>query len=170
VTGGLDGGYASGNPTAGFGVNTPLTAPPAKPGDLGGNQINPPGQMTIDNFRFHPDYRIDRILFREIIGAVTDAIYVRPHLRWNIVRIGKSDLSASLAAIASLAVYSASTPGLKAPLGVELDPTIAYGARDGFGAALEHAVLFPLAGLDNPMLGLHAHPAQLIRLRLTYGF
>ncbi len=170
VTGGIDGGYASGNDSPGFGVNYPLTAAPAKPGDLDGGQLNPPGQMQIDNFRFHPDYRIDRILFREIIGAVTDAVYVRPHVRWNIVRLGKSDLSASLAGIASFAPYAISTPGQKSPLGVELDPTLAYGARDGFGAALEHAVLFPLAGLDNPQLGLRAHPAQLIRLRLTYSF
>src|SRR6185437_3417211 len=170
VTGGLDGGYASGNDSPGFGVNYPLTASPAKPGDLDGGQLDPPGQMRIDNFRFHPDYRIDRILFREIIGAVTDAVYIRPHVRWNIVRLGKSDLSASLAGIASFAPYSISTPGQKSPLGIELDPTLAYGARDGFGAALEHAVLFPLAGLDNPQLGLRAHPAQLIRLRLTYSF
>ncbi len=170
VTGGLDGGYASGDPAAGFGVNYALTARPAKPGDLDGPQINPPSDLRIDNFRFHPDYRIDRILFREIIGAVTDAIYVRPHIRWNIVRLGKSDLSVSLAGIASVAVYGASAPGLKAPLGIELDPTLAYGARDGFGAAIEHAVLFPLAGLDNPTLGLRARPAQLIRLRLTYAF
>jgi len=170
VTGGVDAGYASGNDSPGFGVNYPLTAPPAKPGDLDGGQLAPPGQMQIDNFRFHPDYRIDRILFREIIGAVTDAVYVRPHIRWNIVRLGKSDLSASLAGIASFAPYAISTPGQKSPLGVELDPTLAYGARDGFGAALEHAVLFPLAGLDNPQLGLRAHPAQLIRLRLTYSF
>ena len=27
---------------------------------------------TVDNFRFHPDYHVDRILFREIIGTVTE--------------------------------------------------------------------------------------------------
>ena len=31
--------------------------------------------------------------------------------------------------------------------------------------SFEHAVLFPLAGLDNPDLGLRAQPAQLLRLR-----
>ena len=49
---------------------------------------------------------------------------------------------------------AASTPGQKAPLGVEIDPTLAYGSRDGFNIALEHAVLFPLSGLDNPELKL----------------
>jgi uncharacterized protein (TIGR04551 family) len=170
VTGGIDMGYASGNPTPGFGVGTSPTSPQAKPGDLSGSQLNPPNNVRIDNFQFHPDYRIDRILFREIIGTVTNAIYVRPHVRWNIVRLGQSELTASLAGISSFAVYGASAPGLKSPLGIELDPTLAYGARDGFGAALEYAALFPLAGLDNPTLGLRARPAQLIRLRLTYSF
>jgi uncharacterized protein (TIGR04551 family) len=169
VTGGFDMGYASGNNAPGFGVNTALNAPQAKPGDISGSQINP-NQLEANNFRFHPDYRIDRILFREIIGAVTNAVYLRPHLRWNIVKLGTSALTASLTGIASFAVQSAGAPGQKSPLGIELDPTLSYGSKDGFGAALEHAVLFPLAGLDNVALNLRAQPAQLIRLRLTYSF
>jgi uncharacterized protein (TIGR04551 family) len=170
VTGGLDAGYASGNPTPGFGVNPPLTGAQAKPGDIDGGQLNLPYQNTIDNFRFHPDYIVDRILFREIIGTVTGAVYLRPHVRWNIVHLGTSWLTASLAGVASMAVYGVSTPGGKQPLGIELDPTLSYGSKDGFGAALEHGVLFPLSGLDNPELGLKAKPGQLIRLRLTYAF
>ena len=50
-------------------------------GQLDGPQANLPRDHTVDNFRFHPDYHIDQILFREIIGTVTDAIYVRPHVR-----------------------------------------------------------------------------------------
>ena len=67
-------------------------------------------------------------------------------------------------------MQAAGAPGQKSPLGIEIDPTLSYGAVDGFGAALEHAVLFPLEGLDNPQLALKAQPAQLIRLRLTYSF
>jgi uncharacterized protein (TIGR04551 family) len=170
VTGGLDAGYASGDPVPGFGVSQSLAAKAPQPGDLSGPHADPPFYDRADYFRFHPDYRIDRILFREIIGTVTDAVYIRPHIRWNIVKLGHSTLSASLAAIASFAVYGISAPGGKSPLGIELDPTIAYGSRDGFGAAIEHAVLFPLEGLDNAQLNLKAQPAQLIRLRLTYSF
>ena len=47
-------------------------------GDLDGPQARPPGDATIDNFRFHPDYHVDLILWRRIIGQVTDAIYVKP--------------------------------------------------------------------------------------------
>ena len=170
VNGGLDVGVASGDPAPGFGVNTPINGKPPKPGDLDGAQANQPTDNRVDNFKFHPDYRIDRILFREIIGTVTDAVYLRPHVRVNIARVGPSWLTASLAGVVSFALNATSAPGLKSPLGVELDPTLAYGSKDGFGIALEHAVLFPLAGLDNPQLGLRAKPAQLIRTRLTYAF
>ncbi len=170
VTGGLDAGFASGQNAPGFGVNPAINAPAAKPGDLDGSQVNLPNQNQANTFRFHPDYQVDRILFHEIIGTVSGAFYFRPHVRWNIVRLGPSALTASLAGIVSFADYAASAPGGKMPLGVELDPTLSWGSKDGFGAALEHAALFPLPGLDNPQLGLKAKPAQLIRLRLTYGF
>lgn len=169
INAGLDAGYASGNQAPGFGTNAGANAPQAQPGDLSGSQINP-RQLQANAFRFHTDYRVDRILFREIIGQVTNAIYLRPHVRWNILRLGKNALTAQVAAVASFAAQSMGAPGGKSPLGVEIDPTLSYGAVDGFGAALEHAVLFPLEGLDNVQLGLKAQPAQLIRLRLTYSF
>jgi uncharacterized protein (TIGR04551 family) len=167
---GLDLGYASGDPAPGFGAFPKPNAPPPKPGDLDGPQANLPYDNKVDNFRFHPDYRIDRILFREIIGTVTDAYYVRPHARWHVWRLSTGTLTASVAGIASWAVYASSTPGGKTPLGVEVDPTLAYSSKDGFGLALEYAVLFPLAGLDNPTQNLRARPAQLFRARLTFAF
>jgi uncharacterized protein (TIGR04551 family) len=168
---GLDLGYASGDDAPGFGARPPLgslTAP--QPGDLDGPQGTPPYDFRVDNFRFHPDYRVDRILFREIIGTVTDAVYVRPHVRLRLLDFGTARLQASLAGIASFANYASSTPGGEKYLGFELNPTLAYTSDDGFGAAFEHAVLFPGAGLNNPDLGLTAKPAQLYRLRLSFGF
>jgi uncharacterized protein (TIGR04551 family) len=126
--------------------------------------------MRVDNFRFHPDYRVDRILFREIIGTVTDAVYARPHVKLRLFQSTSGSITASLAAIASMAMFASSTPGLKRPLGVELDPTIAYEGHDGLAVALEHAILFPLAGLDNTAANLAAKPAQLVRLRLAFRF
>lgn len=168
--GGVDLGIASGDPAPGFGVRqTPLTTPPV-PGDLDGLQANPPLDNDVTNFRFHPDYRVDRILFREIIGTVTDAVYIRPHVRMTAMDLGTSQVVLSLTGIASFALNASSAPGGQAPLGVELDPTIAYRHKDGFGVAIEHGVLFPLAGLDNPTLGLPAKPAQMLRARATYTF
>jgi uncharacterized protein (TIGR04551 family) len=167
---GIDLGYASGDPAPGFGVTQGINAKVPRPGDIDGPQANPPYDNRVDNFRFHPDYRIDRILFREIIGTVTDAFYVRPHVRANIVKIGPSHLRAQVAAVASFAVEANSAPGGKSPLGVEIDPTLFYGSRDGFSAALDYAALFPLVGLADRVVTLPPKPAQLLRLRLMYAF
>ena len=59
---------------------------------------------------------------------------------------------------------------VRAPSASRSIPTLAYASRDGFGIALEYAVLFPLAGLDNPVAHLNASPAQLGRVRVMYRF
>ncbi|MDX9720198.1 MAG: TIGR04551 family protein [Myxococcota bacterium] len=169
LRGGLDLGFASGDAAPGFGAYPGLSSA-AQPGDLDGLQFNYPSDTTVDNFAFHPDYRIDRILFRELIGTVTDAVYIRPHLDWRIADLGPSALTASLFAVASMAVEPNSTPGGERPLALELDPTIAYGSDDGFRAALEYAVLIPFSGLDNRLSGQSASAAQMLRLRLHYVF
>ena len=101
---GLDAGVASGDDAPGFGAFPAPGAAAPKPGDLDGPQADPPGDTTVDNFRFHPDYRVDRILFREIIGTVTDAIYVRPHARLVLAALGSARFELTLAAITSWAV------------------------------------------------------------------
>ncbi len=167
---GLDAGFASGDSAPGFGALQGLQSSAPVPGDLDGPQASPPRDNTINNFRFHRDYRIDRILFREIIGTVTDAVYVRPHVQWRIHDFGAGELRLSLAGVLSRAVETSSTPGGDAWLGFELDPTLSYRSRDGFSVALEHAILFPMAGLDNPDLRLVAKEAQIGRLRVMYMF
>ena len=169
-SGGIDVGFASGDPAPGFGAFPTPGAPPPRAGDLDGAQAIAPSDTRVDNFRFHPSYHVDRILFREIIGTVTDAIYVRPRLHWRLPVFGAGAIEFELAAVASFAVEAASTPGGSSALGVEIDPSVGYRSTDGFVAVLEHALLFPLAGLDNPAAGLTAKPAQLLRARLGYTF
>ncbi|HJL01528.1 MAG TPA: TIGR04551 family protein [Polyangiaceae bacterium LLY-WYZ-15_(1-7)] len=172
---GLDAGFASGDPAPGFGAllganDRGPNAPPAQPGDLDGPQAAPPFDTTVDNFRFHPDYRIDRILFREIVGTVTDAIYLRPHARVTLAQVGPGRLDASLAVIASWAAEPSSTPNGERTLGLELDPTLAYVTRDGFLFAAEYAFFLPGAAFDNAAAGLSAKPAQLMRFRLGFMY
>jgi uncharacterized protein (TIGR04551 family) len=167
---GLDVGFASGDDSPGFGAFVPIGAPLAKPGDLTGAKADPPFDTHVDNFQFSPDYHIDRILFREIIGTVTGAGYLRPHARWTFVHIGSGGIEASVAGVGSMAAYALSTPGGKLPLGVEIDPTLTYKNSDGFILALEYGVLFPMAGLDNPVERLTAKPAELARVRINYVF
>jgi uncharacterized protein (TIGR04551 family) len=167
---GLNGGFASGDSAPGFGAFPKIGAPPPQKGDLDGAQANPPYDNTVNNFRFNPDYRIDRILFREIIGTVTDAIYFKPHAQVSPVRFRRGELELSLFSVFSMAAVPSSTPSGDRLLGVEIDPTITYRSDIGFEAALEQATLVPLSGLDNVQLHLPAKPAQTWRLRLSYGF
>ncbi|MBV8761393.1 MAG: TIGR04551 family protein [Deltaproteobacteria bacterium] len=165
---GFDGGYASGDPAPGFGAFPQPGQTTTVPGQLDGPQANLPRDRTVDNFRFHPDYHIDQILFREIIGTITDAIYVRPHLRTRLMTVGVGHLEAGAALIASWAVEAASTPSGQKALGIELDPELRYASRDGFAATIDYGVLFPGAGFNNTML--EAKPAQVLRARLAFAF
>lgn len=169
IAGGLDAGYASGDPAPGFGVVQSPNARAPRAGDIDGPQAIPPRDNRVDNFRFHPDYRIDRILFREILGAVTDAVYLRPHGRLRIARAKSAELTAHAAVVASRAVEANSTLSGKAPLGVEIDPSLVFQTHS-FLAALDYGVLFPMSGFDNVVTSAAAKPAQMIRLRLNYLF
>ncbi len=165
---GFDGGYASGDSAPGFGAFPTPGEAAAPPGALDGPQANLPRDHTVDNFRFHPDFHIDEILFREIIGTVTDAIYLRPHARRTLMVIGAGRVEVGAALITSWAVEPTSTPSGKRPLGLEIDPELRYASHDGFAATLDYAVLFPGPAFDNT--NLKAQTAQAVRARLVFAF
>ena len=167
---GFDTGYASGDSAPGFGAFPTIGESPAQPGALDGPQANAPGDRTVDNFRFNPDFHIDQILFREIIGTITDAVYLRPHAFATLVEAGSGRVEAGAALIASWAVEPTSTPSGQRALGVELDPELRYASRDGFAATIDYGVLFPGAGFDNPTAHLEARTAQVLRARLVFMF
>ncbi len=88
---GVHTGIASGDPAPGFGAFPQAGVKPVA-GELDAPQIDPPRDTRIDNLRFNPDYKIDRILFAEIIGTVTDTIYVQPFVQ---ARLGTARLVAA---------------------------------------------------------------------------
>jgi uncharacterized protein (TIGR04551 family) len=140
-------GFASGDDAPGFGNRPDLGSSPA--GSLEGQQWGP-GDRSIRNFRFNPAYRVDVVLFRTILGGVTDAWYVKPTVRWDIV----SGLAFDGGIIYSSALYGESTPSATGPgtgskaLGIEADGKVTYTSGDGFEAWVEYGILQPLAGLE----------------------
>ena len=173
---GFDLGYASGDSAPGFGAFPQPGQTATIPGQFDGPQANLPGDHTVDNFRFHPDYHVDQILFREIIGTITDAFYIRPHARITLVEVGRGHLEAGAAIIASWAVEATSTPSGKAALGIELDPELRYASRDGFALTLDYGVLAPGAAFERAAsptgdnTTLKAQPAQSFRVRAGFAF
>ncbi len=142
-------GWASGDP----GLST-LAPPP------GGVLTKPvPGDRTYTEFAFHPDYRVDLILFRNILSRVEGAYYFRPNVEYDFLRDKNGQkLGGGAALIWSRASEFIQTPGHAHDLGVELDGKIYFQSRDGtlnddpekmggFYTQLEYGVMFPLAGL-----------------------
>ncbi len=167
-------GMASGDDAPGFGnVPSRVVAPdsttytpgaPTPYGSVEGAQWNTGTTSrqgtdnTVRNFRFNPAYRVDLVLFRHILGQVTDAMYVKPTLRWDIL----PGLRLDEAIIYSRAMFSQSTPSARtdvnnpsvlvdkgdANLGVEIDSTLTYTSGDGFQGWVSWGVLQPLGGLS----------------------
>jgi uncharacterized protein (TIGR04551 family) len=144
---GLEAGVASGDRFPGWGVLPIEKVGPFGPRQYGykdqwGNTVN---DTWITNFRFNPDYRIDQILWREVIGVFTDAWYIKPTVSYMIVE----GFGAALDIIYSQAMFQETTPGNARPLGIEFDLHLYYQSEDGFMAGLDYSVLVPFAGLDN---------------------
>ncbi|GAB4298171.1 MAG: hypothetical protein Kow0090_13560 [Myxococcota bacterium] len=114
--------------------------------------FNKKDDLTINNFRFHPDYRVDLILWREVIGLITDAYYFKPSIAYQLFE----GFSADLAAIYSRAMFKESTPGYDHDLGLEFDLGLYYVSHDNFHFGLQFGLLFPFAGMDN--LGANYQP------------
>jgi uncharacterized protein (TIGR04551 family) len=109
--------------------------------------VRPPSQTTISNFAFDPDYHVDLILFRRIIGTVTNATYFKPNVIYDIL----DTLSARVDIIYSLANVPVAYPGNAVNLGLELDGSVMYhNEEEGFYAGVAYGVLFPFAALSLP--------------------
>jgi uncharacterized protein (TIGR04551 family) len=122
--------------------------------------------------RFDPDYRVDLILWREIIGQVTNAIYVKPSLAYDVVE----SFGFRIDAIHSMAHIPVATPGNGTHYGTELDLGLFYRNLDeGFSAGFQYGVFFPMGALSKPseLWGVAAgetSAAQTLRLNLTIKF
>lgn len=100
---------------------------------------------TLSRFVFDREYKVDLILFRELYGAVTNAVYAKPSLSYDLTK----SITFKAANITSFAMRPVATPGNASGLGVEFDSELGY-TNGGFFAGISYGVLFPLAGLDHP--------------------
>ena len=159
-------GLATGDPAPGLGVAPPVGQATASPGDLDGPQFDLSGDSRIDNFRFHPNFRIDQVFWRRIVGAVTDAVYLRPELTLR----PNPTLEVVVSGTVSFAMQQASTPGGHPLYGGEIDLGLNWSPVPGFAARVEGALFLPGAGLHNVAAGLQAKPAGLARTVLAVVF
>jgi uncharacterized protein (TIGR04551 family) len=117
------------------------------------------GDRTFETFRFHPSYRVDMILHRNLLTRVQGTYYFRPNVDYDFLRDPNGQrLGGGIAAIWSRASEFMQAPGHARDLGIELNGRLYYQAKDGalndiagslggFYTELNYGVLFPMAGL-----------------------
>jgi uncharacterized protein (TIGR04551 family) len=124
-------------------------------------------------FRFHDDYQVDLILFRELLTTVANAAYFKPSIQY----MAMDTIGGRLDLIYSLTHDPVGYPGNSRNLGVELDLDIFYrNLEEGFFAGIQYGVLFPLGALDRPAeifgpnLAADAEAAHTLQGRLIVKF
>ena len=106
-----------------------------------------PNNNSIHRFTFDPDYHVDLILFRRILGTVNNATYFKPGVSYDIV----DNFGARVDLMYAIANRPVAYPGNSYNLGLEIDAQLMYkNEEEGFYAGLVYGVLFPFAGLGLP--------------------
>jgi uncharacterized protein (TIGR04551 family) len=137
----LEVGYASGDDSEDLNGNVNFKTAIIQP-------FNPNGQGGhIGRFYFDPDYHVDLILFRRILGTVYNATYFKPGISYDII----DNFGARLDLMYALANNPVATPGNSLNLGLEIDAQLMYkNEEEGFYAGLVYGVLFPFSALTLP--------------------
>jgi hypothetical protein len=118
---------------------------------------------TITSFTFHRDYRVDLILFRQILGAVTNAAYFKPFIAHELLSTEELTLSTRLDVMYAAAMRPSGTPGDGDHWGLELDGQLGLETRSGFNASLTLGLLLPMDALADPVSGDNADPVFAMR-------
>jgi uncharacterized protein (TIGR04551 family) len=115
------------------------------------------GDRTVSTFEFHPDYRVDLILWRTLMRRVAGAYYFKPGVSYDFVHDPYGQVAgARIDAIYSRAMSAQQTWGRSANLGLELDVSLYYRSEDGpdlwdgFYTTVQWGILFPFKGLGYP--------------------
>ena len=124
---------------------------------------------NIHHFVFNRDYRIDSILFREIIGSVSNAFYFKPEYYRTLYNGDDWKIGAGASLVASFAAIKEGTPGGSMPLGVEPGIKLDATWKNIFHISADAAVLFPLEGMKYPGQD-DPSPASALRVQAVISF
>jgi uncharacterized protein (TIGR04551 family) len=119
----------------------------------------PRGDRNLNDFHFSPEYHVDEILFRRILGTVTNAIYFKPSIAYwlDLDSRKENDVGISGSVIYSIAPVPVSTPGNSMNYGVELDLGLHYrNQRENIFAGATWGIFWPMAALSRPMVDASA--------------
>lgn len=163
---GLDFGYASGDDRRFLGFQDGQNIVPT--GEDLALDDNAMGNDTITSYWFHPDYRLDLILFRQVIGTVTNAIYLKPWIAGDLLNMDTVRLGGRLDVLYARAARPSGSPGQGDEYGLEVDGRIMLALPEGLGLEVAAGVLLPMDALRNRVTGEAAEPAFAVRGLLSW--
>jgi uncharacterized protein (TIGR04551 family) len=134
---GIEGGFASGDQWD----NTPQ----GNTNIAYANQLGGIGDKTLSQFTFNRDYLVDMILWRHLIGAVTNAAYAKPFLSYDFTKA----IGFKVANITSFAPKPIATPGNSIAYGTEFNIDLGY-KSGGLYAGIGYGILFPFGAMAHP--------------------
>jgi len=137
----------------------------------------PAGDSAIHDFHFSPDYHVDEIFFRHIMGTVTNATYFKPAAAYWFDLGQTRAIGVNGSVIYSMAEVPVSTPGDSLSYGIETDIGLGYrNTAEGFYAGMTWAVFWPFGALDRQPSDLwgsdaaDASAAQILRVNMGVKF
>ncbi len=125
---------------------------------------------TITSYVFNGDYRVDLLLFRQVIGSVTNAVYFKPWVARDIIQNDDFTLSLRLDALYAAAAKPSGTPGRGDQWGIEFDGQVDMHWTNGLDIALTAGLLIPLDALSDPETGKVGTPAFATRVLMGWRF
>ena len=124
---------------------------------------------AVTSFWFNPDYKLDLLLFRQIIGGVTNAYYIKPWISYGVLSTDDLALTVRLDVAYAGSTNPEGTPGKGSHWGVEVDAGIQADFSKGFKIGLDGAVLLPMNALRDPLSGVSPETAYAFRGLLTWS-
>jgi uncharacterized protein (TIGR04551 family) len=115
----------------------------------------PVGDRNLNDFHFSPEYHVDEILFRRIMGTVSNAVYFKPNIAYwlDLDSRKEREVGFSGSVIYSMAMVPVATPGNALNYGVEMDVGLQYrNLRENIYAGLTWGVFWPMAALKRPLV------------------
>lgn len=109
------------------------------------NVCNAQSKCTYSQFMFDRDYEVDMILWRRLYGAVTNAIYAKPFLSYDLTK----SIMFKVSNITSFAMKRIATPGNSEMYGTEFNGDLGYNGHRLF-AGFSYGVLFPFGAMSHP--------------------
>jgi len=137
VSFGLDWGIASGDDGEMMGVvqgkNTPW-------GDDG----------AFTAYSFNRNYFVDMLLYREVVGTVTNTSYFKPHFDFDVIPTEEDAFGGAISAMYAITMDPDAYAGDSRNLGLEFDFSLFYEEANRFLTDVSLGMMFPFAALDRP--------------------